>query len=214
VGAAFVIAFVLVALAELGDKSQLLLLGFACRYRPLKVLAGAAMAIMLLQLVGVLVGSAVGALLPERIIAVVAGIMFVGFGIVTWRSADAADSEEGAGRVSRLGPVLTVAAAVLLAEFGDKTQLMTVSIAADPAAALRTLGALGSAIEAPATGTTGTAFGVWLGSSLGFLAADGLAIIVGAVLGARLPKKAIARFSGVIFVLFGLVTLAAAFVGS
>lgn len=211
-GAAFVIAFILVGLAELGDKSQLLLLGFACKYRPLKVLAGAAIAILILQAVGVAVGQAVGALLPEKLIAVAAGLLFIVFGVVTWRGADA-DEEEDGGRTFRLGPVLTVAAAVLLAEFGDKTQLMTVSIAADPVAALRTLGAVASGIRPPAAGTLSTALGVWLGSSAGFLAADAFAIVVGAVLGAKLPRRVIARFSGVIFVLFGLVTLASAFVG-
>lgn len=211
-GAAFVIAFLLVALAELGDKSQLLLLTFAARYKPLKVLLGTAIAVFLLQFVSVAVGSAVGALLPTRLIAVVAGVLFIGFGIVTWRSSDGADEHEGSSRVTRFGPVLTVAAALLLAEFGDKTQLMTVSIAADPAAALRTLGSFAEGIRPPEPGF-GTTFGVWLGSSLGFIAADALAIGVGAVLGARLPARLIARVSAVIFVLFGIVTLASAFVG-
>lgn len=213
-GPAFIISFVLVALAELGDKSQLLLLGFAARYRPLKVLAGAAIAILALQFASVMIGHAVGALLPGRLVAIVAGLMFIVFGILTWRSATAEEDESAAGRVSRMGPVLTVTLAVLIAELGDKTQLMTVSIAADPAAALRTLGSFGAGIEAPQSGTVGTAFGVWLGSSLGFLMADALAIGLGALLGAKLPKPTIARFSGVIFVLFGLLTLGSAFVGT
>lgn len=212
-GTAFLISFVLVGLAELGDKSQLLLLGFAARYRPFKVVLGAAVAIAILQAVSVGLGQAVGALLPERLVAFVAGVLFVVFGIVTWRGAATAEEDEEGGRTIALGPVLTVAAALLLAEFGDKTQLMTVSIAADPAAALRTLGAIAEGVTAPATGTLSTAFGVWLGSSIGFLLADALAIVVGAVLGAKLPRRTIARFSGVVFVLFGLITLASAFVG-
>lgn len=212
-GTAFLISFVLVGLAELGDKSQLLLLGFAARYRPFKVVLGAAIAIAILQAVSVGLGHAVGALLPERLVAFVAGVLFVGFGIVTWRGARSAEEDEETGRTLALGPVLTVAAALLLAELGDKTQLMTVSIAADPAAALRTLGAIAEGITAPAAGTLSTGFGVWLGSSIGFLLADAIAIVVGAVLGAKLPRQTIARFSGVVFVLFGLITLASAFVG-
>lgn len=211
--AAFIISLLLVGLAELGDKSQLLLLGFAARYRPIQVVTGAAIAIALLQAVSVALGQAVGALLPERLIAVVAGALFVAFGIITWRGAGSDEEDEGGKRAVAFGPVLTVAAALLLAEFGDKTQLMTVSIAADPAAALRTLGAIASGITAPEAGTLSTAFGVWLGSSLGFLLADAIAIVVGAVLGARLPRTTIARFSGVVFVLFGIITLASAFVG-
>lgn len=212
-GAAFILAFVLVGLAELGDKSQLLLLGFAAKYRPVKVVAGAAIAILLLQAAGVLLGRAVGALIPAVVVSVVAGLLFVVFGVVTWRGAGDDEAAEEGGRTFALGPVLTVAAALLIAEFGDKTQLMTVSIAADPAAALRTLGSFGSGIEPPQAGTAATALGVWLGSSAGFLAADALAIVIGAVLGARLPRRAIARFSAVVFVVFGLVTLASAFVG-
>lgn len=209
---AFAIAFVLVGLAELGDKSQLLLLGFACKYRPLPVLAGAAIAVALLQLVSVALGSVVGALLPERLVAVAAGVLFVVFGVLTWRSSGTDEESEEEARPLRFGPVLTVAAAVLLAEFGDKTQLMTVSIAADPSAALRTMGSLAPALHAPPAGTLTTAFGVWLGSALGFLAADSIAIVVGAVLGARLPKHVIGRVSAVVFVLFGAITLASAFV--
>ena len=212
-GTAFLISFVLVGLAELGDKSQLLLLGFAARYRPFKVVLGAAIAIAILQAVSVGLGHAVGALLPERLVAFVAGVLFVGFGIVTWRGARSAEEEEETRRTLARGPVLTGAAALLLAELGDKTQLMTVSIAADPAAALRTLGAIAEGITAPAAGTLSTGFGVWLGSSIGFLLADAIAIVVGAVLGAKLPRQTIARFSGVVFVLFGLITLASAFVG-
>jgi len=214
VGAAFVIAFLLVGLAELGDKSQLLLLAFAARFKPLRVVLGAAIAIFTLQAVGVLVGGLIGAYLPTGIIAVAAGALFIAFGVMSWRSADGDGDGEEAAPVRRFGPVLTVTAALLLAEFGDKTQLMTMSIAADPAAALRTLGALAPAIAAPEAGTLATGLGVWLGSSLGFLAADVLAIVAGAVLGARLPERAIARFSAVVFILFGVVTIASAFVGT
>lgn len=212
-GAAFAIAFVLVALAELGDKSQLLLLAFAARYRPLKVVIGAALAIFTLQLASVAIGRVAGELLPGRLVAIVAGALFVVFGVVTWRGADERDDGDGAVSPARFGPILTVAGALLLAELGDKTQLMTVSIAADPAAALRTMGSLAPAIEAPGPGAFTTALGVWLGSSLGFLAADGLAIGLGALLGSRLPARPIARVSAVVFVVFGAITLASAFVG-
>lgn len=212
-GAAFLIAFLLVGLAELGDKSQLLLLTFAARYRPLKVVVGAAIAIFALQLLSVAIGQAVGALLPEKLIAVVAGLLFIAFGVMTWRNSGEDGEEESAPKFARFGPILTVTAALLVAELGDKTQLMTVSIAADPAAALRTLGSFADGIRAPEAGTLTTSLGVWLGSSLGFLAADAIAIVVGAVLGARLPERVISRVSAVVFVLFGIVTLASAFVG-
>ena len=211
---AALIAFVLVALAELGDKSQLLLIAFSARYRPLKVLLGAALAIAALQAIAVVFGRAVGAIVPLRLVALAAGTLFIGFGIHTWRRADEGGDADDVRPAVRLGPVLTVAAAFFIAEFGDKTQLMTVSIAADPAAALRTLGSLASAIEAPDAASAGVGLGVWLGSSLGMLAADAVAVVAGAVLGRRLPASVIARFSAVVFVLFGVVTLASAFLGA
>ena len=194
------IAFLLVALAELGDKSQLLLVAFAARYRPVKVLVGAALAVFALQAIAVALGRVVGSLVPDRVVALAAGALFIGFGIAAWRDSRGDGSQDGRGRTARF-----------VAEFGDKTQLLSMSIAADPAAALRGLGALGAALPVPETGSAGAAIGVWLGSSLGMLAADVAAIAAGALAGARLPAHRIARFSAVVFVVFGLVTLASAF---
>jgi len=203
------IAFLLVALAELGDKSQLLLLAFAARYEPRKVAIGAALAIAVLQLIAVAAGSAIGTLLPTRAIAVAAGVLFIVFGVTTWLGtrATAADGDEGApSRPARFGPVLTVALAFLVGELGDKTQLMTVSIAADPAAAMLGLGALAPSLPVPAQGPL-TTFGVWLGSSLGMFVADAVAIVIGGLLGARLPVRLIGRFSAVVFLAFGVLTV-------
>lgn len=211
---AALIAFVLVALAELGDKSQLLLLAFSARYRPIKVLLGAALAIAVLQAIAVVLGQAVGAFVPMRLVALAAGAVFIGFGVHSWIHAGGRDDADEVRPAPRLGPVLTVALAFFLAEFGDKTQLMTVSIAADPAAALRTLGSFAPSVEAPDGGSAGVALGVWFGSSLGMLAADAVAITAGAILGRRLPGDVIARFSAVVFVLFGIITLASAFLGA
>jgi putative Ca2+/H+ antiporter (TMEM165/GDT1 family) len=99
---------------------------------------------------------------------------------------------------------------------------MTISIAADPAAVLRTFGAAGPAISnalgsmgLSAEGLTRTQafWGVWLGSTIGMMIADGLAIWVGAVLGKKLPERLITRISGVIFILFGVATLLVALLG-
>lgn len=207
---AFLIAFVLVGLAELGDKSQLLLLGFAARYRPVKVIIGAAIAIAILQAIGVVAGGLIGAYLPERVVAIVAGLLFIGFGIATWRTTEE-DAGESVTRPMRFGPVLTVAAALFIGELGDKTQVMTMSIAADPAASIRALGAFGAGLTPPEPGAFLTGLGVWLGSSLGFLVADMVAIFTGAVLGSRLPERAISRVSAAVFVVFGLITFVSAF---
>jgi len=102
--ASAVVAFVLVGLAELGDKSQLLLLGFATKYKPLKVALGAALAIALLQLIAVTVGSAVGALMDSTAVSVIAGFVFVVFGVLTWFNASSGTSGDSENPLSPSNP--------------------------------------------------------------------------------------------------------------
>jgi putative Ca2+/H+ antiporter (TMEM165/GDT1 family) len=214
---AFAVATILIALAELGDKTQLLALALACRFKAWQVLVGILVATLAIHLLSTLVGQLVGDVIPKFWLAIVTGILFIGFGIWTLRGEGGED--EGAP-TSRFGPIITVGIAFFLAELGDKTQIMTITIAADPAAVLRTIGAAGPAISGAlssvgltARGLTGaqTFWGVWLGSTVGMMIADGLAILVGAVLGKKLPERLITRFSGVVFILFGAASLAAAF---
>jgi putative Ca2+/H+ antiporter (TMEM165/GDT1 family) len=85
------------------------------------------------------------------------------------------------------------------------------TIAASPGAALRTFGGVASGwLPAGLAESRGpwTLVGVWLGSTLGMVIADGLAILVGAVLGKKLPERLITRISGVLFILFGVALVA------
>lgn len=215
---AFAVATVLIALAELGDKTQLLALALACRYRAWQVLVGIFAATLLIHLLSTAVGELVGGLVPRLWLSIATGILFIGFGIWTLRG-EKDDEADAAARAGRFGPIVTVGIAFFLAELGDKTQIMTMSIAADPAAVLRTLGAAGPAISGAlraigltpeGLGGTGTFFGVWLGSTVGMMIADGIAIVVGAVLGKKLPERLITRISGVLFILLGIAALVAA----
>ena len=216
---AFAVATILIALAELGDKTQLLALALACRYKVWQVLIGIFVATLGIHLLSTLAGQLVGNVIPKFWLSVVTGVLFIGFGIWTLRGEK--EGEECAP-ASRFGPILTVGIAFFLAELGDKTQIMTITITADPAAVLRTFGAAGPAISGAlrsmgltAEGLTSaqTFWGVWLGSTVGMMIADGIAIVVGAVLGKKLPERLITRISGAIFILFGLATLGAALLG-
>jgi putative Ca2+/H+ antiporter (TMEM165/GDT1 family) len=159
-------------------------------------------------------GGVRGRLATVRKGTAVAGLLFIGFGVWTWRDSGDDGGEQEAEPPSRFGPIIAVATAFFVAELGDKTQLMTISIAADTAAALRTLGSVAPAVTPPDPGALGTSVGVWFGSTVGMLIADGLAIAVGAVLGQKLPEKLIRRVAAVVFVVFGLVTLASVFIGN
>jgi Ca2+/H+ antiporter, TMEM165/GDT1 family len=182
---AFLLSFGIIFLAELGDKSQLMAMTFAARYRALTILLAITVATALVHLFSVLIGAAVGAALPTDAISVVAGVAFLGFAAWTLRG-DTLDDEEAA-RATRGGRSVffTVGLAFFLAELGDKTMLATVTLATDNGL-----------------------FGTWLGSTLGMVAADGLAIVVGQQLGARLPERTVRIGAAVIFVIFGLVLIA------
>lgn len=182
---AFGIAFGVVFVAELGDKSQLLALALAARYRPLPVLAGIALGAAFMFALSVAVGALVGAALPTRLINVVAGLAFLGFGLWTLRGDDDDEEEaEGVPPVRARSVVLTTAGAFLVAELGDKTMLATITLA-----------------------STNGVVGTWGGATVAMVAADALAIALGALLGARLPERAIRIGAAVLFFLFGAVLI-------
>ncbi|HZL04871.1 MAG TPA: TMEM165/GDT1 family protein, partial [Coriobacteriia bacterium] len=193
-----IVATVLVAIAELGDKTQILVLSLAARFSAKHVLLGVFAAVVVLQFIATAAGCLVGGVIPQDVLRVVTGVLFVGFGVVTLRSARKIDETEEVRAPSRFGPVLTTFAAFFLAELGDKTQIVAMTVAADPGAALGSLGALASSLPAVPTGAAAF-WGVWIGSVLGMLIADGLAIGVGALIGKRLPERLITRVSGIVF---------------
>lgn len=200
--------FVLVSIAEFGDKTQMLTLALAARYRLGPVLLGVGAAILLLQALAVIVGGVVARALPAGLVGWLAGGLFLVFGVWTLATAASGDGgEEDPATPRRAGPTLSAFGAFLLAELGDKTQLMTATIAADPGAALGPLRALGAPVAA-ADGGLGTTAAVWLGSVLGMFAVNALAAVAGSAIGSRIPRAVVGRVAGVVFILFGLATLA------
>jgi putative Ca2+/H+ antiporter (TMEM165/GDT1 family) len=179
---ALLLSFGIIFVAELGDKSQLMALTFAARYKAVPILIGITIATATVHLFSVLVGAALGVALPTKAISVVAGIAFLGFAAWTLRG-DRLDEDEAAkaDRGTR-SAVIAASTAFFLAELGDKTMLATITLA-----------------------TTEGLFGTWLGSTLGMVAADALAILVGQQLGSRLPERAIRFGAAALFVVFGLV---------
>jgi putative Ca2+/H+ antiporter (TMEM165/GDT1 family) len=182
---AFLISFGIIFVAELGDKSQLMAMTFAARYRAVTILAAITVATAVIHLFSVLLGAAVGVALPTKAISVVAGVAFLGFAAWTLRGDQLDEDESTRAAQSRRSVFLTVALAFLLAELGDKTMLATVTLATD-------------------NGLIGT----WLGSTLGMVGADALAIVVGQQLGARLPERVIKVGAALTFVIFGLLLIA------
>jgi putative Ca2+/H+ antiporter (TMEM165/GDT1 family) len=177
---AFTISFGVVFVAELGDKSQLMALTFATRYRTLPVLVGITLATAVVHAVSVAIGYGLGAALPTGWIALVAAVAFFGFGAWTLRGDTLTDDERAKAERSTGSAVVAASVAFFLAELGDKTMLATITLA-----------------------TQYGWLGTWLGSTLGMVAADALAIAVGRLLGRNLPERVIKLGAAVLFFVFG-----------
>lgn len=194
---AFLTAVGIVFLAELGDKSQLMAMAFATRYRASRVILGVTLAALGVNLLSVLVGRAIGATLAaySGVIALLAGLAFLGFAlwtlIDTLRDEDE-DGEQAGGeatvQTSRFGSsaVLVVATAFLVAELGDRTMLATAALALQ-------------------NGIIPT----WLGSTVGLVAASSLGVVFGAALGRKLSGRVVGLISAGLFAVFGIVMVVA-----
>lgn len=244
---AALVAFAVVFVAELGDKTQLVALGLAARYPLPVVLVGIGLAYTATQGLAALLGGALGAALPTTALGIGAAVLF--FAFAAWTLVDVLRADDGgdgvagaevdsgaaaaarradggaaeveatadeaadhmagdtaevesaadeaaeeveavvarvggtAGR-SSLAVVGGIVVAMVLAEIGDKSMLATATIAAER-------GALGA----------------WVGATLGIMASGGLAVVVGRVMGARIPERATGLVSAALFALFGVLLL-------
>jgi Ca2+/H+ antiporter, TMEM165/GDT1 family len=213
----FLVAFVLIMVGELADKSQLLALLVATRYKAWQVIVGIFIATFVVHFFTTLVGQFLGASIPKGVIPWMTGILFIGFGIWTLRG-DKVDDEE-ADKGSRFGPIVATAIAFFLAELGDKTQIMTLAISVDPGGALleylrgagpAVQGLLAMAGSPENVSAMGRFWAVTMGSTVGMVVADAIAIGIGRLLGKNLPELLMRRVSGVIFIVFGIASIGSA----
>ena len=192
--AAVAIAAGAVFIAEFGDKSQLLILAFATRYRAGPVIAGLIVAVAFIQGISVLVGATIGALLPGQLVAIIAGLAFLAVAAWTLRGDDGGAPEAAPstkGRLAGMGLAATVAATFVVGELGDKTMLVTFGLAAGQ-------GALAT----------------WIGSTIGEVAANLVAVVVGRQVGARLSPRTVRLGSAALFALGGVAVLVGAALGT
>lgn len=178
---AFLVSLAFVVLAEMGDKTQLLAMAFATRYRWQTVMLGVFAATLANHFVAVEAGVYLTRIVPVQYIQVAAAISFIIFGLWTIRG----DQLEDEDKPAKFTPFWTVAIAFFLAEIGDKTQLATIALAAQ----------------------YNTVIPVWLGTTSGMMIADAIGIIVGIVLGKRIPERLVKWTAALIFIFFGLLGL-------
>jgi putative Ca2+/H+ antiporter (TMEM165/GDT1 family) len=182
---ALLLSFGVIFVAELGDKSQLMALAFAARYKAMPVLIGITVATAVVHAFSVGVGAVLGQAIPAKSISIVAGVAFLGFAAWTLRGDSLDEDEAAKAQRSTRSAILAASVAFFLAELGDKTMLATITLA-----------------------TTEGAVGTWAGSTLGMVAADALAIVVGKQLGSRLPERAVRIGATIAFVVFGVLLIA------
>jgi len=177
-----VTSFVLVALSEMGDKTQLLAFSLATRYRrPWVVMAGILAATVLNHALASTAGTWISEHVPARAMAGILAATFIAFGLWTLKP-DTLDEARGA---DRFGPFLTTTVLFFLAEMGDKTQLATVALAA----------------------RYQSVFLVTAGTTLGMLASDGFAVFLGEKLAGRVSMRWIRYAAATVFFAFGAASL-------
>lgn len=183
---ALVAAFGVVFVAELGDKTQLLALGFGARHSLRVVALGLVLGYGAANVIASVVGGVLGATLPERPISIAAGLLFLLFAALTLRGDGDDDEDEGAA-VRTHSVVASIALSIAVAEMGDKTQLATAALSArnDP-------------------------IGTWIGATLGAAGAGMVGAFAGQRIGARIHPRTLQIASAVLFAAFGVLLLVTA----
>jgi putative Ca2+/H+ antiporter (TMEM165/GDT1 family) len=184
---AFLLSTAVIFVAELGDKSQLMAMTFASRYRARDVLIGITAATAIVHLASVAIGRLIGDGFADQqgAISITAGIAFLLFAAWTLRGDELSEEEASKARKAVGLAVVAVGVAFFLAELGDKTMLATITLA-----------------------TQEGWLGTWVGSTVGMVLADALAIVIGTILGRRLPDRIIKFGAAAGFAVFGALLVA------
>lgn len=175
----------LVALAEIGDKTQLLSLALAAKYRrPMTILLGIALATLLNHALAAALGTWLTAVLGPRLVQLVLASSFLAMAV--WMLIP--DKLEVAARPARFGVLATTTIAFFFVEMGDKTQVATIALAAK----------------------FGAYFPVVTGTTLGMLLANAPVVLFGERILRCVPIRLVQRLAAALFALLGVLTAVAA----
>ncbi len=171
-----------IAVAELGDKTQLGMITLAASVRkPVAIFLGMIVGYVVVAGLAVLIGQAFLAIIPLSALTLASGLIFVAIGLLMLKI----DVGKGVSSPRAKSPFLAASLMIVLTELGDKTQIATIALAArfaQPTA-------------------------VFLGVLSAFALVDGLSILLADRLGKRLPVNKIKKISAVIFIVLGVLTL-------
>lgn len=172
-------------IAEMGDKTQLMLIALTSKHKLRDIILGTATAILVLNGLAVLAGGLVSEVIPDWLIKTIAALAFLYFAASTIAGDDDDEEEEGGKTKITFAP-LAVFCTFFVAELGDKTQLTAITFGANEG--------------------MGAALIVWLGCSLGLFTADILGMLVGYLLKSKTPDGLLNMLAFAIFSIFGVYT--------
>jgi putative Ca2+/H+ antiporter (TMEM165/GDT1 family) len=185
-------AFLLIFIAELGDKTQFMTLALSSRYKATVVLLGVTLGTMAVSLVSVALGAMLGGVLPRGPMSIGAGIILIVFALLSLKQAMETSKVEEEANQDIENKIhhprhlwVTIAVTFFVAELADKTMLATVAIASRDKNYLA----------------------VWLGSTMGLVASNCLAIIAGKALSQKLSGKAMHMTAAAIFTFAGVASI-------
>jgi putative Ca2+/H+ antiporter (TMEM165/GDT1 family) len=184
----FLTVLATVFVAEMGDKTQLLLVAMAGKYKIPHILTGTWLATVVLNLLAVGVGAALSNYLDMRIIKLIASLAFFWFAYATLKGDD--EEEEEREMKHNLGPIFAIFGSFFIGELGDKTQLAGITLAANYT-----------------NHSLLNAFYVFLGCTLGLILADLIGLIVGVILKSKMPAGILNTISFFIFAVFGVLSI-------
>ena len=181
---AFIVSTSVVALAEMGDKTQLLSLILAARYRkPMPIVLGILVATLLNHAIAGALGAWLSSLMRPEVLNWVMAAAFIAMGL--WILVpDKLDEDDVAVPKQQMGVFFATVVAFFLAEMGDKTQFATIALAAQYS----------------------DVFSVVLGTTLGMMMANAPAVYLGNRFAQRLPTKIIHIIAAIIFIAIGALT--------
>lgn len=171
-------SFALIAAAEIGDKSQLVCMTLAGRYRALPIVAGASVAFALLNLLAVLFGAALARWIPPDVLGLSVIVLFTAFGVKALLAGDEDDDGEGVEK-SDHGIFVTTFLLIFAAEFGDKTQLAVAGL-----------------------GATLPPIPIWVGATIALAGTSAAGVWAGKAFLRHLPVHWLHRLSGLFFLGF------------
>ncbi len=187
------IAFFMIFVSELGDKTQILVMSFSGKQKIATILLGVALGTFFSHGLAILFGSYIGAINNENVKLILdfaTNIIFIIFGLIFLFNKEKEESDENkTGLLSKLANIklnyiLIIAISIAVGELGDKTFLAAIG-----------LGIQYAKYKIPLV----------IGAIMGMVISDLLAIILGKIISKKIPEELMKRISGILFIIFGII---------